>query len=72
MSDSLEAELIFSYAIFETSVYINAAAAVLIFYDYVVTLGTEINLFWNSKLTTASALFHIIWYLAVASHGLIL
>ncbi|KAF7315685.1 hypothetical protein MIND_00084100 [Mycena indigotica] len=42
--------------------YVNAAAFVILLYDHLLTLGTEISLIWPAKLTSAKALFLYVRY----------
>ncbi|KAJ7085857.1 hypothetical protein C8R43DRAFT_1142481 [Mycena crocata] len=43
--------------------YVNAAAFVILLYDHLLTLGTEIKLIWPAKLTSAKVLFLFIRYM---------
>ncbi|RPD81463.1 hypothetical protein L226DRAFT_608688 [Lentinus tigrinus ALCF2SS1-7] len=48
-----------------TERYIYFASVSLLFYDFVITSGREVNLFWTKKLTGASALFFFIRYVTL-------
>ncbi|KAF9534351.1 hypothetical protein CPB83DRAFT_902292 [Crepidotus variabilis] len=49
---------------------VSAAALVLLYYDYVLTLSDEIERYWmpNRKITIASALFYMNRYLSLLGH----
>jgi len=45
--------------------YNTVAASIVIFYDYVLTLGDEVDLIWRSKFTWVNILFYVIRYLTI-------
>ncbi|KAI0705759.1 hypothetical protein C8T65DRAFT_740799 [Cerioporus squamosus] len=59
-------DIIAFYDELRTERYIYFASVSLLFYDFIVTFGREVNLFWSKKLSGASALFFFIRYVTVA------
>ncbi|KAJ7629886.1 hypothetical protein B0H17DRAFT_1109392 [Mycena rosella] len=47
----------------EITRYVNAAAFVILLYDHLLSLGSEINLIWTAKFTSAKAMFLFIRYM---------
>ncbi|RDX51233.1 hypothetical protein OH76DRAFT_1481531 [Lentinus brumalis] len=48
----------------------NSSVTAFVFFDYFLTFGNEVNLFWSRKLSGASALFYATRYLNLALHVL--
>ncbi|PIL30402.1 hypothetical protein GSI_07588 [Ganoderma sinense ZZ0214-1] len=46
--------------------YVTVATFVLILYDYYLTFGAEVELFWKKKISRASVLFFLNRYLVLA------
>ncbi|PIL30379.1 hypothetical protein GSI_07564 [Ganoderma sinense ZZ0214-1] len=46
--------------------YIGVAAICVVLYEYVITLGIEVDLFWGKEITGASIVFFLNRYLALA------
>ncbi|KAI0770546.1 hypothetical protein C8Q74DRAFT_910498 [Fomes fomentarius] len=61
MSTAAEAIIEQVYAI-QTAYFMTLAGCTLIIYDYTITFGREIDLFWRSKRSIALVLFHTIRY----------
>ncbi|RDX45393.1 hypothetical protein OH76DRAFT_1420855 [Lentinus brumalis] len=62
MSSPSAAQLIDFYSSTLSATYIGLVPIVFLLYDYVLTLGREVGLFWNGTLTGASVLFFVIRY----------
>ncbi|TFK79988.1 hypothetical protein K466DRAFT_605705 [Polyporus arcularius HHB13444] len=62
MSSPSAAQLIDFYSSTLSATYIGLVPIVFLLYDYVLTLGREVHLFWNGALTGASVLFFVIRY----------
>ncbi|KAI0722669.1 hypothetical protein C8Q76DRAFT_719703 [Earliella scabrosa] len=64
MSDNPELALIIaSFEAYQVGTYFQVAAAGLLAYEYVITFGREVDLFWKRKATMASVLFGVNRYL---------
>ena len=50
----------------------NLPASVFLLYDDVITLGREVDMFWHSKLSGASALFFANRYITLLCNVLVL
>ncbi|RPD53385.1 hypothetical protein L226DRAFT_527161 [Lentinus tigrinus ALCF2SS1-7] len=70
--DSLRYEIISEFDSLQTNAYVSMARTVIILYDYLLTLGREVDLFWSGSSKSAPILFHSIRYLSIVFNILLL
>ncbi|RDX52001.1 hypothetical protein OH76DRAFT_1400910 [Lentinus brumalis] len=56
------AEIVAFFASLQPDAYVALSAIVFFLYDYIITVGREVELFWTRKVTGASVLFFFIRY----------
>ncbi|KAH9855446.1 hypothetical protein C2E23DRAFT_901346 [Lenzites betulinus] len=66
---STPAEVITSFATVEHAWWLQIGVIALLVYEYVITFGMEVGLFWRRKITGATILFLVIRYVALLNYG---